>query len=48
MFDSWKGFCENIGNLLIAKNVFDIEHPFSQMIANEVILNVDMFESLIF
>ena len=48
MFDSWKGFGEDVSNLLIARNVFDAERSFPEMISNKVISNVDVFGSLIF
>ena len=48
MFDSWKGFCENIRNLFSAGDVFDVESPFFEVISKEVISNIDVLGSLIF
>ena len=48
MFNSLKGLFANVGNLLIARNVFDVEYSISEVIPNEVISHVDVLQSLIF
>jgi uncharacterized membrane protein len=44
MLFSWKGFCEDIGNLIFGINMNEFDISFFNMITNEMMSNFNMLE----
>jgi hypothetical protein len=45
MLFGWKGFCEDIGNLIFGINMNEFDISFFNMISNEMMSNFNMLGS---